>query len=73
MPSIVGPIKINSISNAAQVMFGDGFNVAPKNNSKTYGGAGAFGTGDLHFHYDLFSSVNTFDGDGTDETMVGNN
>ncbi len=73
MPSIVGPVKINSISNAAQVNFGDSLNVAPKNNSKTYGGAGAFSTGDLQFHYDLISNTNTLDPDVNDETMAGNN
>lgn len=74
MPSIIcGPIKINSISNAAQLNFGDALNISPKNNSKTNGGAGAFPTGDLQNHYEFMSSTNVFDPDGTDETMVANN
>lgn len=73
MPSIVGPIKINSIGSGAQVNFGDALNIAPKNISKSYGGAGAFPTGDLQFHYNLISNTNTLDPDVADSSIAGNN
>lgn len=73
MPSLVGPVKINSISSAAQVNFGDSLNVAPKNNSKSYGGGGAFSTGDLQYHFQGVSNTNTLDSDVNDEQMAGNN
>jgi spore germination protein PF len=73
MPSIVGPVKIDSISSAGQVNFGDVFNISPKANSKSYAGSGSFSTGDFQFHNEWISSTNTLDSDGVDETIAANN
>lgn len=73
MPSIVGPVKINNVSNAAITYFGDGLNLAPKNISKTYGGAGAFPTGDWHVINNFVSNTNVADPDASDETLISAN
>lgn len=44
MSVIIGPVKIDSISSAGQVNFGDALNISPKAITKSYGGAGSFST-----------------------------
>jgi len=73
MPSIVGPVKINSVGSGAQINFGDTLNVSPKSNSKTYTGSGSVSTGDVQFHYEMISNTNTLDSDATDEIIAANN
>lgn len=46
MPSIVGPIKINSVSGGV-VNFGDALNLSPKDASKSVSGSGGSNTGDF--------------------------
>ncbi|MFC7392276.1 spore germination protein [Scopulibacillus cellulosilyticus] len=71
MPSLIGPIKVNTVSGA--VNFGDTLNVAPKAVSKTFTGSGGFGTGDFHIENNGFSLTNTFDPDINDTNNAGNN
>ncbi|TCP31572.1 spore germination protein PF [Scopulibacillus darangshiensis] len=70
MPSIVGPVKVNTVSGA--VNFGDTLNVAPKEVAKTYTGSGGFGTGDFHLETNVISMTNSFDADINDANNVGN-
>lgn len=70
MPSIVGSVKINDVSGAAITTFGDGLNLSPKNVSKTYGGSGAFSTGDLHIINNFASSTNVLDPDVADGSLA---
>ncbi|MCA0172408.1 MULTISPECIES: spore germination protein [Bacillaceae] len=71
MPSIVGPVKINSAGGV--VNFGDSFNTTPKSTSKTYTGSGGFNTGDFHIVNNGFSLTNSLDPDVADENITANN
>ena len=73
MPSIAGPIKINSISNGGVFQVGDTLNISPKNNSKTYLGAGGSNTGDFLQTNSVFSLTNTSDPDLVDSNDIANN
>ncbi|GAA0491531.1 spore germination protein [Virgibacillus sp. MSP4-1] len=71
MPSMVGPIKINSVGGGV-VNFGDAFYLAPKSSSKTNAGSGALNTGDFIVTNNGLSSTNPFDPDVQDQGNVGN-
>jgi spore germination protein PA len=46
MPSIVGNLKINSVSQSSNVQIGDTARITLTSASKNYGGANAFSPGD---------------------------
>lgn len=71
MPSIVGPIKINSVGGGV-VNFGDSFYVSPKSTDKTASGSGSFNTGDFINTNTGFSSTNPVDPDMLDQNIAGN-
>ena len=71
MPSIVGPIKINSVGGGV-VNFGDSFYLSPKSSSKTNAGSGSFNTGDFINTNNGFNATNTFDPDVNDQQVAGN-
>ncbi|WP_226037699.1 spore germination protein [Aquibacillus saliphilus] len=71
MPSIVGPIKINSVDGGV-INFGDSFYLSPKSASKTAAGSGAFNTGDFINTNSGLSATNTVDPDVTDQVVSGN-
>jgi spore germination protein PF len=70
MPSIVGPVKINSA--AGIVNFGDSLYTSPKSASKSSAGAGAFNTGDFLMTNNGLSLTNTVDPDVADQNIAGN-
>lgn len=70
MPSIVGPIKINSVEGI--VTFGDTLYTGPKSTAKTSAGSGAFNTGDFHMTNNGLSSTNTSDPDVADSNVAAN-
>jgi spore germination protein PF len=65
MPSIVGPITINSVSGV--INFGDSLNISPTSSSKTNAGSGAFNTGDFICTNNGISATNTIDPDISDQ------
>ncbi|WP_181349185.1 spore germination protein [Thalassobacillus sp. CUG 92003] len=71
MPSIVGPIRINSVAGGV-VNFGDAFYLAPKSTSKTNAGSGSNNTGDFICTNNGFSSTNPFDPDVNDQNVTAN-
>ncbi|MBP1947290.1 spore germination protein PF [Virgibacillus subterraneus] len=71
MPSIVGPIKINSVGGGV-INFGDSFYLAPKSTSKTNTGAGSQNTGDFICTNSGLSSTNPFDPDVNDQNLTAN-
>lgn len=71
MPSIVGPIKINSVGGGV-VNFGDSFYLSPKSSSKTASGSGSFNTGDFINTNNGLSSTNPVDPDVADQNTTGN-
>ncbi len=71
MPSIVGPIKLTSVSGGT-VNFGDSFYISPKSSSKTNAGSGGLNTGDFINTNNLLSSTNPFDADMFDQIIAGN-
>lgn len=71
MPSIVGPVNINSVG-GGNVNFGDSFYIAPKSTSKTYAGSGGFNTGNIICTNNGLSSTNTNDPDAADSNNAGN-
>ncbi|GGC74159.1 putative spore germination protein GerPF [Thalassobacillus devorans] len=71
MPSIVGPIKINSVGGGV-INFGDAFYLSPKSTSKTNAGSGSLNTGDFINTNNGFSSTNPFDPDVNDQNVAGN-
>jgi spore germination protein PF len=71
MPSIVGPIKINSVGGGV-VNFGDAFYVAPKSASKIAAGSGAFNTGDFINTNSGLNATNFIDPDINDQNNTGN-
>ncbi|WP_010529898.1 spore germination protein [Lentibacillus jeotgali] len=71
MPSIVGPIKINSVDGGV-TNFGDSFYLAPKSTSKTSSGSGSFNTGDFINTNNGVSSTNPLDPDVNDQNVSGN-
>jgi spore germination protein PF len=71
MPSIVGPIKINSVGGGV-VNFGDSFYLSPKSTSKTNAGSGAFNTGDFINTNNGVNATNTFDPDANDQQVSAN-
>ncbi len=71
MPSIVGPIKINSVGGGV-INFGDSFYLAPKSTSKTAAGAGSFNTGDFICTNSGLNSTNPVDPDVNDQNVTAN-
>lgn len=71
MPSVVGPIKLNSVSGGV-VNFGDSFYVSPKNTGKTITGSGSANTGDFLVTNNFVSATNPFDPDVQDQGNIGN-
>ncbi|MCT2535605.1 spore germination protein [Aquibacillus koreensis] len=71
MPSIVGPIKINSVGGGV-VNFGDSFYLSPKSASKTAAGSGAFNTGDFINTNNGMNATNAIDPDAVDQVVGGN-
>lgn len=71
MPSIVGPVKINSVGGGS-VNFGDSFYVAPKSSSKTAAGSGGFITGDIVNTNSGISATNFIDPDLVDQAQTAN-
>ncbi|WP_188207095.1 spore germination protein [Alkalibacillus aidingensis] len=71
MPSIVGPLKINSVDGGT-VNFGDAFYIAPKSSSKSNAGSGALNTGQLIQTNNLLSTSNPVDPDLKDQQIAGN-
>ncbi|MFC7060833.1 spore germination protein [Halobacillus seohaensis] len=70
MPSIVGPLRINSISGGV-VNFGDSFYVSPKSSSKTVNGSGSSNTGDFINTNSGFSNTQPIDPDVNDQNVGG--
>lgn len=71
MPSIVGPLKINSIGGGV-VNFGDSFYLSPKSTSKTSAGSGSLNTGDFINTNTGWSSTNPLDPDVSDQNVSAN-
>ncbi|WP_164669535.1 spore germination protein [Virgibacillus doumboii] len=71
MPSIVGPIKINSVGGGV-VNFGDSFYLAPKSTSKTAAGSGSLNTGDFINTNNGLSTTNPIDPDVNDQNVASN-
>ncbi|MDL4842865.1 spore germination protein [Aquibacillus rhizosphaerae] len=71
MPSIVGPIKINSVGGGV-INFGDSFYLSPKSASKTAAGSGAFNTGDFINTTNGMNATNAIDPDAADQIVGGN-
>ncbi|MEW9675000.1 spore germination protein [Lentibacillus sp. L22] len=71
MPSIVGPLKVNSITGGV-VNFGDSFYLSPKSTAKTATGSGSMNTGDFINTNTGFSSTNPVDPDMIDQLIAGN-
>ncbi|OEF99594.1 hypothetical protein BHF71_08200 [Vulcanibacillus modesticaldus] len=70
MPSIIGNIKIVSVSGV--VNFGDSFYIAPKSTSKTFAGAGSFSTGDFQLSKQGITGQTNIDNDVADTTTAAN-
>lgn len=73
MPSITGPIKINSVASGGTVKFGDALQITPKSTSKTFTVQGSLSTGDGYVIVNGANATNTFDPSGIDSSNVGNN
>ncbi|MEN1970361.1 spore germination protein [Lentibacillus sp. N15] len=71
MPSIVGPLKVNSIDGGV-VNFGDSFYLSPKSTAKTAAGSGSLNTGDFINTNTGFSSTNPVDPDLFDQLISAN-
>ncbi|WP_210364631.1 spore germination protein [Bacillus sp. REN3] len=72
MPAIIGPVQIVNIGGGT-VQFGDSLYIAPKANSKTNSGQGAFNTGGFIITNNGLSSSNVLDCNVIDQPTVGNN
>lgn len=70
MPSIVGPIQINSIEGI--VNLGDSFYISPKGSSKSSLGSGGANTGDFHIVNNILSATNAIDPDANDSNITAN-
>ncbi|MDX8045756.1 spore germination protein [Gracilibacillus sp. S3-1-1] len=71
MPSIVGPIKINSVGGGV-INFGDSLYVSPKSAEKSSSGAGSNNTGDFLNTNTGFNITSTVDPDVSDQAIGGN-
>ncbi|MFD1361021.1 spore germination protein [Lentibacillus salinarum] len=71
MPSVVGPIKINSVDGGV-INFGDSFYLSPKSTSKTSSGSGSFNTGDFLNTNSGVNSTNPVDPDINDQNLSAN-
>ncbi|MFE5319810.1 spore germination protein [Paenibacillus sp. NPDC056579] len=72
MPSIVGNVKINNVSQSSNVQIGDAAVIALSSTSKNYGGAAAFSPGDAFgsVSNNQNSSTNTNDPDLNDNNTT---
>ena len=73
MPSLTGPIKIDSVANGGVFNVGDTLNLAPKVTNKNYSGAGAANTGDFIQTNNYINATSTVDTDVSDSSNQGNN
>ncbi|MFC4617756.1 spore germination protein [Camelliibacillus cellulosilyticus] len=73
MPSIAGPIKINTVATGGVFHVGDSLNIAPKATSKTFAGSGGFNTGDFLQVNNFWSVTNALDPDVVDTDNIANN
>ncbi len=71
MPSIVGNVKIVSVSSSSIVHFGDSILLTPKSTSKSYAGSGSFNNGDLPTINNAVSATNANDQDLFDSSAAG--
>lgn len=71
MPAIVGPIKINKVSDGV-VNFGDTFYLSPLNTAKVLNGSGTGNTGDFHLVNNGFSISSRTDPDVNDQNQTAN-
>ncbi|KUP07743.1 spore gernimation protein GerPF [Bacillus coahuilensis m2-6] len=72
MPAIVGPVQIQNVGGGT-VQFGDTVFMNPKSASKSFSGSGGGNTGPFIIVNNVFSITNTFDANGIDMPVVGNN
>lgn len=71
MPSIIGPVNINT--NSGVSIFGDSFYISPKSANKTYTGSGSLNTGNLINNNNGLSATNGIDPDaGVDQNVSAN-
>jgi spore germination protein PF len=74
MPAtIIGGVKVTSVSGNGTVNMGDVLQIAPKSTAKTNSGAGGANTGDFLQTNTFCSVTNTFDPDIKDAGVRGNN
>lgn len=73
MPSLVGPINVNSLYSSAVASFGDALILSPKQTGKSYAGSGASSTGDIQTYTNWVNLTNVLDPDGVDEIIIENN
>lgn len=71
MPAIIGPVQIVNIGGGT-IQFGDCLYIAPKSNSKTNAGQGAFNTGGIVISNNGLNSSNVLDCNLIDQPNVGN-
>ncbi|WCF11201.1 spore germination protein [Paenibacillus thiaminolyticus] len=69
MPSIVGNIKVVSVTSGGIVHIGDAIQVSPESTAKSYGGSGSFNTGDFMNANSAASATNTIDPDVADSNI----
>jgi spore germination protein PF len=74
MPAtIIGGIKVTSVSGNGTVNMGDVLQIAPKSTTKANSGAGGGNTGDFLQTNTFCSVINIFDPDKKDSEVRGNN
>jgi spore germination protein PF len=74
MPAtIIGGIKVTSVSGNGTVNMGDVLQIAPKSTTKANSGAGGGNTGDFLLTNTFCNVTNTFDPDIKDSGVRGNN
>ncbi|MDX8361330.1 MULTISPECIES: spore germination protein [Bacillaceae] len=71
MPSIVGPVNINTVSGGV-INFGDSFYISPKTQEKSYTGSGSSVSGNFFIVTNGISFTNTGDPDLVDQPQTAN-
>ncbi|MCM3616927.1 spore germination protein [Sutcliffiella horikoshii] len=71
MPSIIGPVKVTSVSGGI-INFGDTFYISPKGTGKASLGSGGANTGNVINTNNGLNATNTIDPDVTDQNVSGN-
>ncbi|UCZ51452.1 spore germination protein [Bacillus shivajii] len=72
MPSIVGAIKVNTVSGSGVFNVGDVYKISPSSSAKTFAGAGSFNTGDYLNVRNDYSVTNVNDSDVFDQNSIAN-